>query len=93
MSTAQSPGSRRSRVKSRNYTSDGMDYVVEDPATVTLAGDDYVRMDSSVTTSGVTVYQTYLFRWVSGYMLTISITAQSAEDCEALTACVQPLAA
>ena len=71
----------------------GMDYVVEDPEAVTLAGEDYMRMNASVSANGATVYQTYLFRWVSDYMLTITITAQSAEDCEALTACVQPLAA
>ena len=71
----------------------GMDYVVGDPETVTLSGVDYVRMDSSVTVNSTTISQTYLFRWVSGYMLTISITAQSAADCETLVANIQPLAA
>ena len=71
----------------------GMDYVVEDPETVSLGGVDYVRMDSSVTVNSATISQTYLFRWVSDYMLTISITAQSAADCETLVANIQPLAA
>ena len=65
-------------------------YELQEPTDFNLAGTDYVRMDASVPSTGVS--QLYLIRWVSGYMLSVSVTADSIENCEALLANFQPLA-
>lgn len=67
-----------------------LDYELQEPTDFNLADTDYVRMDASIPSSGIS--QLYLFRWISGYMLSVSITSDSIEHCEALLANFQPLA-